>query len=144
MRYLTAVIVVTFCTVVARAQVSDAERDAVIMMAMNYVEGWYEGNAERMDRALHSELSKRGIQPFRPTGGVLLSFASKSNMVEYTKAGVGKLPAAERNITVEVLDIHGPMATVKVASAKFVDYLQVAKIDGSWTIVNVLWVPVAQ
>jgi hypothetical protein len=27
--------------------------------ALDYIEGWYEGNAERMERALHPELAKR-------------------------------------------------------------------------------------
>jgi hypothetical protein len=33
------------------------------------------------------------------------------------------------------------MATVKVYSAMYIDYLQVGKINGEWKIINVLWVP---
>lgn len=143
MRTLGVVMLILACASVARPQGEGLEKEAVTATAMNYVEGWYEGNAERMDKALHPELSKRGIQPFQPTGGVLLTFATKSNMVDYTKAGFGKLPAGERKISVEILEIHGPMAAVKVTSAKFVDFLQMAKIDGAWSIVHALWVPVA-
>ena len=141
MRTRTVVILLIACVGVLRGQGSATEREAVTATAMNYIEGWFEGNPDRMDKALHPELSKCGIQPFPPTGGVLLAYASKSNMVEYTRAGLGKLPAEERKIKVEILDIHGVMAAVKVSSVKFIDFLQLAKIDGSWSIVHALWVP---
>ena len=40
---------------VARAQTA-ADSSAIRATALDYVEGWYEGNAERMSRALHPEL----------------------------------------------------------------------------------------
>jgi hypothetical protein len=33
------------------------------------------------------------------------------------------------------------MAAVRAKSVAFVDYLQLAKVDGQWKIVNVLWEP---
>jgi hypothetical protein len=33
--------------------------DAVRSVVMDYVEGWFEGDADRMERALHPELVKR-------------------------------------------------------------------------------------
>ena len=38
--------------------VADSE-DAVRSVVMDYVEGWFEGDAGRMKRALHPELVKR-------------------------------------------------------------------------------------
>ena len=37
----------------------EADRAAIRETALNYIEGWYEGNAERMKSALHPELAKR-------------------------------------------------------------------------------------
>ena len=36
-----------------------ADSAAIRATALDYIEGWYEGNAERMERALHPELAKR-------------------------------------------------------------------------------------
>ncbi|HEX6315687.1 MAG TPA: nuclear transport factor 2 family protein, partial [Gemmatimonadaceae bacterium] len=36
-----------------------ADSAAIRAAALDYIEGWYEGNAERMERALHPELAKR-------------------------------------------------------------------------------------
>ena len=37
------------------------EKAAIRQAALDYIEGWYEGDAARMDRALHAELVKRAI-----------------------------------------------------------------------------------
>ena len=55
----TAVLVLTVCCAGAYAQESsaDKEREAIKQTALDYVEGWYEANSERMQRALHPELA---------------------------------------------------------------------------------------
>jgi len=41
---------------------SVADATAIKQTALDYIEGWYEGNAERMERALHPELAKRIVR----------------------------------------------------------------------------------
>lgn len=91
-----------------------------------------------MDRALHKELAKRTIH----TVGGIEQFTSltKAQMVEATQKGGGKgRPADTRNIKVEILDVYRDIASVRTECADFVDYLQLAKSEGQWKIVNVLW-----
>ena len=38
-----------------------------------------------------------------------------------------------------ILDIYEGIACVKVESFEIVDYLQLAKYNGNWKIINVLW-----
>ena len=45
------VFILTIFSLQAFAQ-TDADRDAIKRAALNYAEGWYEGNAERMERSL--------------------------------------------------------------------------------------------
>jgi hypothetical protein len=40
---------------------------------------------------------------------------------------------------VAILDIFGNAATAKSNMADWVDYMHLAKVDGRWVIVNVLW-----
>ena len=35
---------------------TDADREAIRRTALNYAEGWYEGNAEKMESALHVDI----------------------------------------------------------------------------------------
>ncbi len=117
----------------------EAEKAAIKQAALDYIEGWYEGDAERMERALHPDLSKKGVQILPKTGRTVFSYASASMMMEYTKAGLGKNPEKKQKIEVAILDIFKNTASVKTISPDFVDYLHLAKYNGEWKIVNVLW-----
>jgi len=54
-----AIVLLAAVTGVARPQ-SAANSSAIRSTALDYVEGWYEGNSQRMARAVHPELVKRG------------------------------------------------------------------------------------
>jgi hypothetical protein len=61
-------------------------------------------------------------------------------LVNNTRAGGGKeTPATERRKDVRILDIFGNTASVRIDASTWVDYLHVAKWNGRWVIVNVLW-----
>ena len=121
----------------AASQTSD-EKAAIRQAALDYIEGWYEADAARMDRALHKELAKRTI--FAGGGTERFVSLTKTQMVEATQKGGGKTrPADTRNIRVEILDVYRDIATVRTECADFVDYLHLAKSEGQWRIVNVLW-----
>jgi hypothetical protein len=118
-----------------------ADSAAVTRTARDYIEGAYAGDAARMDRALHPELTKVLLTHHPETGRPLLYRIGASNLVEGTRAGLGNLPEDRRHIAVEIYDISRDMAALKVTSAMYVDHLQIAKVNGEWKIVNVLWVP---
>ncbi len=123
---------------------TEKEKAAIKEASMNYIEGWYEGNADRMDKALHPDLNKVGVIAGRGDGKIRLIKVTKDQMVGWTGQGVGKKPAGERNIKVEILDIYKNTANVKITSVSFIDYVLLGKIDSEWKIINVLWEPVAQ
>ncbi len=118
-------------------QVPD-ERTAIRQAALDYIEGWYNADAARMDRALYKELAKRIV---RTVGGTeQFTSLTKAQMMELTQKGGGKnRPAETRNIKVDILDVYRDIASVRTECADFIDYLQLAKSEGQWKIVNVLW-----
>lgn len=136
-------LVVVGATVTATAgEVVESERAAIEAAVRDYIDGWYEGDAERMERALHPDLAKRVVRKLA-SGGEFLNTVSASNMVAYTAAsfGKGKLPEGYVN-QVKILEATERIAMVRTESPDFVDYIHVAKIAGTWKIVNVLWEPV--
>jgi hypothetical protein len=117
-----------------------ADEAAIRKTALNYVEGWYEGNADRMQSALHPELAKRIAKNDATTGKTALQSLSADQLVQYTRQGGGKTTPAEKQMKdVKVLDVFENAATVRAEMAGWVDYMHLAKIDGEWKIVNVLW-----
>lgn len=129
----------------ARAGEGSAEdRAAIEATARDYVDGWYEGDAERIARALHPDLTKRRVVAL-PDGSEVLNTLSQSNMVTYTKAGYGKKNKKEgQHNEVIILDVMSNTASVKTITHEFIDYIHMAKINGQWRIVNVLWETVQQ
>lgn len=122
------------------ASVATADAAAIKQTALDYIEGWYEGNAERMERALHPELAKRIVETNPQTGRSRLNQMSALSLVQGTRAGGGTKTAKDKQQKdVTILDVYEGAASVKVIAGAWIDYLHMAKFNGRWVIVNVLW-----
>jgi Putative lumazine-binding len=118
---------------------SEADRAAITQTALDYIEGWYEGNAERMERALHPDLAKRIVRT-TPDGRARVDHMGALSLVQGTRSGWGKkTPPDKQQKDVTLLDVYGNAASVKVVASEWIDYLHMGKVNGRWVIVNVLW-----
>lgn len=116
-----------------------ADSAAIRQAALDYIEGWYEGDAERMERAVHPDLAKR-IMSRGPDGRARLGHMTASQLTGATRNGVGtRTPAADRRTDVRILDVFGSAASVRVDAHGWIDYMHLARGDDGWVIVNVLW-----
>lgn len=130
--FLFCMIIFTNCS----GQNSDDEQ-AIRQAALDYIEGWYTADAERMERALHPGLIKRFIQ--NPESNSILQELNKEKMVSMTKHGGGtKVPEDSYKIELKILDRQDNIASVLVKS-EYIDYLHLAKFNNKWMIINVLW-----
>ena len=111
------------------------DTEVIRSRVLDYVQGWYEANGTRMESALSPHLSKRRIVSSDEIWDV-----SKEWMVDATGNGRGRIDEPENGTKeITVLDQTNTMASVKLVSNEFIDYLHLAKIDDDWVIVNVLW-----
>jgi len=117
---------------------TSADSAAIREAALNYVEGWYEGSAERMTRALHPDLAKRIVRSNQ--GASQLGQMTAAELIEGTRRGGGtRTPKEQQQKDVVILDIFGNSASVKATMSGWVDYMHLARWNGEWRIVNVLW-----
>jgi Putative lumazine-binding len=115
------------------------EHDAIVATVMDYFEGWFDGNADRMKRALHPALNKRSIR-FESQGPVLSNPSSAQQMIGWTEQGEGQaVKPADPAIKVRVDDVYDHIATATVYSAIYVEYLHLMKTPEGWRIVNALY-----
>ena len=122
----------------ARAQTA-ADSAAIRATALDYIDGWYAADGTRMERSLHPELAKRNVWN-DSSGRSHLIQMSAMTLVQGTRMGGGsRIPAAQRSDAVQILDIFGGAASVRVRAATWVDYMHMAKYNGQWRIMNVLW-----
>ena len=138
MKILFALLILSLTSVFTLAQ-ADPERDAIKRTALNYAEGWYEGNAEKMESSLHPDLAKRIVRTNDKVQSRLDQMSAMS-LVQGTRGGFGKqTPPAEQQKDVTILDVIGGAATVKLEMRDWVDYMHIAKMNGKWVVINVLW-----
>ena len=119
---------------------TDEDLAAIKQTALDYAEGWYEGSTERMERALHPDLAKRIVRSDPKTGRSRLEQMSAMGLVQGVRAGYGKSTPKEKQLKdVTILDVFENVASVKAVMSGWIDYMHMAKVNGRWVIVNVLW-----
>ena len=118
------------------AERGTTDRELVVATALDYFEGHFEGDVERMDRALHANLVKRAP---RDESAAELGITTKERMLELTRAHVGANEPGHRRLDVEVLEIYRNIATVIVRSAPYREYLHLVKTSDGWKIANALF-----
>jgi hypothetical protein len=115
------------------------DSQAIYQAVSDYYDGWYEPNIERMDRSLHDDLAKRVIK-LDDSGNEYISHLTKAGMMDATINGGGSNNSPERkNWTITILDCYEEIATVKVSSVEYMEYIHLARQNGQWQIVNIVW-----
>ena len=115
------------------------EEERVHATALDYVEGWFDGNPERMERALHPELVKRclGLEGDDPE---LMETLTAREMIDATAEGIGRgEDAGDREIDVQITYLHGDLAAATCICHRYVDLLQLLRMPEGWRIVNAAW-----
>ncbi|HSD45843.1 MAG TPA: nuclear transport factor 2 family protein [Pyrinomonadaceae bacterium] len=122
-----------------KAPATTPDAELIKQTALDYIEGWYDADAARMERALHPELAKRIVQTDQ-RGRSNFGHMGAMRLVQLTRVSDGKnIPKEKQQKDVTVFDIFGNAATAKIVAADWIDYLHLAKWNGRWVIVNVLW-----
>ena len=123
-----------------RAQQPD-EREAVKAAVLDYVEAVYQAQPDRIQRSVHTDLAKRGY--YRKSGEQTFTSEPMTYQQLFDLAGRwnkdGKRPLATYPKDVVVYDVLNQTATAKLTAMWGVDYMHLAKYDGKWKIVNILW-----
>ena len=109
---------------------------------LNYVEGFYEGDTLKLQKALKPKLYKFGYWKNKDTGAYEFS-----NQMTYNKAMDYANGVREKNTVkgkevirkVEVLDIGHHIAAAKVTAWWGIDYMLLSKENGKWMIEQVIW-----
>ena len=121
-----------------RAQ-SAADTAGIRAAALDYIEGWYAANGDRMARALHPELAKR-IMNSDSAGNTWIRDMGATELVRGARSGGGsRTPAADQRKDVRILDVFQNAASVRIDASTWIDYLHLVKWRGEWKIINVLW-----
>ena len=124
----------------SRAQ-SPADSAAIRSAALDYLEGFYEGDSTRHVRSIRPDVYKYGFWLPRDSTryqGERMTWPEFHAYTARMKAAGRKTPATAPK-EVRLLDAQDQTAAVKVTAWWGTDYLLLGKYDGQWMISSVLW-----
>lgn len=124
----------------AQATAEPKPADLIKATIKDYIEGYYEGNAERVKSALAPELAKRFVAK-KKDGVEVLKDGSAAHFIELTATqdGPKSYPIGKRKLEIKIFEIDGKIASAKAIGQDWIDYIHLCRINGKWTIVNVVW-----
>jgi hypothetical protein len=131
------VMTLAFCFAV-QAQTDDGT--AVKQAAMDYIEGVYNVNPAQIERSIHPNLVKRGFFIKKDESVYSPHTMTFAELVELSKNynKKGNLPK-DAPKEVVIYEVSDQTASAKVTAVWGIDYLHLAKYDGKWKIINILW-----
>ena len=107
---------------------------AVRATVTDYIEAYYTGDAGRMKQTLHPHYLKHMIH-----GDIPMREKTGTQMVQEVRShGPADLPVANKTEQVSVLDIAGDIASAKLVTPGWTDYMTLEKINGRWKILSVV------
>ena len=125
----------------ALADLTVEDRAGVESAILDYVEGIYQADPDRIRRSVHPDLNKFGFARRSPDDDYRIIPMTFDQLVELARtynADGTEIPAnAPKKI--EILDVLDQTAAAKLTAAWGIDYFHLAKYDGRWQIVQVLW-----
>ena len=120
----------------------NSDKELVTKACMNYLEGFYEGNTDKLKASLQPKLHKFGFWKSKKTNAygkaIPMTFEGALKFAENVKEkkNFAKKDAPKK---VEILDLLDKIAVVKVTAYWGVDYMHLSKQDNKWMIEQVIW-----
>ena len=130
---LTLLILFNLSTRAHENKTSNDDTSAVRSTVTNYIEGYFTGDAQRMEQTLHPHYLKHVIDaavPMREMTG--------HEVMRVVRSGAPDLPAASKTEQVTVLDVAGDIASAKLITPGWTDYMTLSKVNGEWKILSVV------
>jgi hypothetical protein len=107
---------------------------AVRTTVTNYIEAYYTGDAARMQQTLHPHYLKHKIH-----GDIPMREQTGPQLLQDVRNGGGThMAQAQRGEQVTVLDVTGNIASAKLVTPGWVDYMTLSKMNGDWKILSVV------
>jgi hypothetical protein len=117
-----------------RVGVSQSDIDEINRVALDYLEGYVSGDAQRHLRSYHPEAIKRRYS-LGPDGVVGMITLSPQTMAD--DAGLQTPSQAQVEIIIDA--VFEDIASVRIYSPWWVDFAHIVKARGEWRLFHVTW-----
>ena len=117
------------------------DREGVRRAALDYIEGFYEGDSTKHVRSIRPEVFKYGYYIPRDSAKYVGEQMKWQEFHDFTRRVRERrnFARADAPKEVQLLDVLDQIAAAKVTAWWGVDYLLMGKYDGKWMITEVIW-----
>jgi hypothetical protein len=134
---LFSVLVIT-CGTVFAGETAKADTAAIKDAVADYAEGWFSSDPARMERAFHPNLAKFNVRRVGKTEREYLAIMTAEELVAMAHHNQEWVEGKKFH-EMKILYQDDQLAVVHAVSDGFYDLCNLAKINGEWKIVQVLW-----
>ena len=109
--------------------------------SLGYLIGLQQMKPDLMDEVMNDSLNKVTIGYDRKLKKEIAKPTTHQQMIDFATSwnkANNKFPPVPNN-EVTILDIYNRVASVRLVSDNWVEYLHLIKLDGKWEIINLLW-----
>jgi CubicO group peptidase (beta-lactamase class C family) len=137
---VVVVATLALATVGNRGDAADGDRVAVERAVLDYVEAIYDVEPAKIERSVHRDLVKLGFFHDGAWEYVehTMTFDDLSRLAAEWNAD-GKVDTGQAPREIRILDLLDQTATARLEAYWGIDYMHLARYDGKWKIVQVLW-----
>jgi hypothetical protein len=120
-------------------QAQGNEKAEIEKAILNYVDAFYKADTSLAYESIAKDLAKRGYYTNKDgkISEAKMSFDQLVKLAQRWKNTQNITEASPKKIT--VFDILDKIASAKVEAKWGIDYFHLAKVEGKWIIINVLW-----
>ena len=129
------IILVLIATAAQPARATD-DKAAIRATIADYIEGYYLGDAARMERSLHPHYLKHTISG--SSGELNIVDKSGMEMLQEVRNKKEVTPVSERKENITIFDIAGDVASAKLVATHWTNYMTLLRQDGEWKILSVV------
>ncbi|SHI86082.1 nuclear transport factor 2 family protein [Algibacter luteus] len=136
-------VLVTFLLMFSTAiSQNNTDKEGVENACLNYIEGFYQGDENKLKESLQPALNKFGFWKDKTSNQYKqVDHMSFEKALEFARNVLEKkkFPNPDAPKKIEVLDIGNVIASAKVTAWWGIDYILLSKRDDIWMIEQVLW-----
>ncbi len=122
---------------------SDRHAEKVEQVSRDYCVGFYEIDGDKVQETCHPSLSKRSVEQARLSDGTEFEYLSGITWEEINILGETFNTQwgfdADDRCEIEIYEIRGNIAAVKMTGTVWFDYFHMMKVNGEWSIVNIMY-----
>ncbi len=116
-----------------------SDEDDIASVVADYWWGWFDGEAARIEAAMHQDLAKRGVVT-DDAGQLRIASMSAGQMVGWARDGDGvRERPDDASYDCVINDIYHQAATVTLTSGIYREYLHLVQTPHGWKILNALY-----